>query len=940
MREPAIHALKESFHILSTHSSKTVAELLDDDQLCSFFEPDSDWTAEKIALYLHLQTLFSDKKAKNKSSTALPKLLTRPLLTVSSLQGVDVHCNMQTILRDTSTVVHPRCHMVWESIWTYLCAKGQAKKKATRGIIDKNLVLRKTIPIGDDSPADIMEAIVNKVIVESLLGQSDENNITNERRVLAMSLVSQLCELELPSDLLERVILHPTIILQLFLKTLPRRHQKVHTLKPLANNILQHIVSSLCSGENHVQRRLAAIRCFLQADPSFDAVTQTQTVSSLLGVNTDEKDNMYEIWEQYVTFLQKELFEKLTCEDGVQDAIKFVDLIFNFTKRVCHIGNDDHRQHFFRRTSLILTIGAFFDLNGFVSKSNKKDVDSEGFQSVAQSIHKDLKRNTTLISVPNRVRVKMSSRFFSLLSDYITTDKRGKSKNTKISLIIAEVSQLQNAIEMLVECGATLVNKGTIIDNEETEGHGLLPFQSSLKTCSDLKELIAEGGQEKDEMTSLGLSAILGLVSSLSLQLLHPGQPNTMDEDDEDEVDEIFDEVHDIVSDLSEIASYIKKGDYKKGEEENPLLSLAVVFVNILNSSIGGSGLNPCIHLGAGPKLIRDCVQLAWGTVLTSVSSESSTSNATLDEDVMSLLLESVCSPEAFSDPTNYDTEDGDDEMGEADSSDDDEPNDDIMSAFTEANATGVEVDDMEVDEGSEQNDEDSDVELDPSSLENLLLEDRDDIGSDEETTLEHHSGADDALAQLIKLKQENRKSGKSKQEKIELSNRQRCFSLLESVITSNRRNPLPNQLVLMVILPLLRTRTILQKSLISLEKSISTKSGNSIGEKRALVGKITSFLADKVCKTKFNVKTNSESCEILAKQIMIELKSVDSADHCNLCSSLLVVVVKAVGGNDFELSKTLSDSIYSEAVKEWSTRRKTKLRSSIFEDLIGKCPR
>jgi hypothetical protein len=48
--------------------------------------------------------------------------------------------------------------------------------------------------------------------------------------------------------------------------------------------------------------------------------------------------------------------------------------------------------------------------------------------------------------------------------------------------------------------------------------------------------------------------------------------------------------------------------------------------------------------------------------------------------------------------------------------------------------------------------------------LEDDNLEDVDDI------LLEHHEGADAALAKLIKLKQEARKAGQEAREKIELS--------------------------------------------------------------------------------------------------------------------------------------------------------------------------
>ena len=51
---------------------------------------------------------------------------------------------------------------------------------------------------------------------------------------------------------------------------------------------------------------------------------------------------------------------------------------------------------------------------------------------------------------------------------------------------------------------------------------------------------------------------------------------------------------------------------------------------------------------------------------------------------------------------------------------------------------------------------EEDDVELDKDQLNNILMEDSDE---DPEDILEHHAGADKALAKLIKMKQEARKA-------------------------------------------------------------------------------------------------------------------------------------------------------------------------------------
>ncbi len=941
MQEPTIHALKEFFALVSTGCGlETMSKLLDDNQCSSFFAPQSSWTTSKVALYLHLQTIFLS----NNSEALLPDNLKAPLLTVSSLEKASSNCDMISILNGTAVIVHPRCHVVWESIWSYLCEKSNSTGKK------KSLVLKNKIALGGDTPADIVRVMVNNLIVKSLLGESDSNhNITHERRSLAMALVSKLCEIQLPPNFIENVILHPKIVEKLFLQTLKTRTkpgEKNHTLKPLASEILQRIVRSLDFEENNIERRLAVVRSFIHAHPSFDKVTQSQTVSSLLCLNQvqDREKNTsftsfhHDLWEQYLNFLKEELFLNRIQKEDEQGATKYVDLIFNFTKQVSHVGSDEDRLYFFRRVSLILIAGGFFNLDNLISEPSKSEKESKRIWSIVKSIQKDIEENNT--TIPHTIRVLMSSKFFSLLSDFVATDSRAKSKNTKVELIITEVSYIQDLIKTIESFGATFVNKGNIIDDEDSDIQNLFPFESSMKICCNVKEMISKEGQKKDEMKSRALSAILSLICSLSLQLLHPGQPENVNEGEE--IDEVFDEVHEMLTDLSDVAIGLCNqdcnDDSNEDKEMDPLCSFVATCLNILNSSVGGSTFNSSIHLNGGARLVRESVQAAWGSMLAALSDDSSSLDIVLNEEVLSLLLESICFEEVFSDPTICDE---DSVMEEVDSSEDDNSKSQgSLSAFTEANATGIDLENMEMDD-SESKDEEGDIELDPSSLENLLLEDRDIAGSDEETELEHHSGADGALAQLIKLKQEARKAGQNKREKNDLSNRVRCFSLLEAVFaTRKRNNSNPNQIILMTILPLLRTRTILLKSVISSENSLSPKSTNCIAEKRALMDRITSFLANKICKTTFTEKTNFDACQTLSKQIIIELKSVSNTDHCKLCSSLLVLVVKSVGGDGLEMSRSLSKLIYAEAVKEWSQKRNSKLQPLVFDDFISSCPR
>jgi hypothetical protein len=265
--------------------------------------------------------------------------------------------------------------------------------------------------------------------------------------------------------------------------------------------------------------------------------------------------------------------------------------------------------------------------------------------------------------------------------------------------------------------------------------------------------------------------------------------------------------------------------------------------------------------------------------------------------------------------------------------------NDDMQLSFVSATSAAIDSESdnddhsaneetkNETDSDDSMNEREGEIELESSKLENLLIQ-----SSVDGNMLEHHEGADAALAQLIKLKQEARKSGKDQKEKLELSNRLRCMALLEAVFLSNKRSGLlSNQAVLMSILPLLRSRT-------ELAKSLST--GNSSqNDKASLLDKITVLLESKIAKTNVDGMANIEACKIVADQVSIEMRKLQDIEHCKCCSALLVLLVKAVAKQGDE-TVAFAKSLYEPCVHEWSTKKSTKLQAVIFDDLATKCRR
>ena len=94
--------------------------------------------------------------------------------------------------------------------------------------------------------------------------------------------------------------------------------------------------------------------------------------------------------------------------------------------------------------------------------------------------------------------------------------------------------------------------------------------------------------------------------------------------------------------------------------------------------------------------------------------------------------------------------------------------------------------------------------ERDPSRPENLLLDDIDD-----EIT-EYHAGADEALAQLIKMKQEARKYVLMTNEKAYLPRRFQCAAMLEIELSAL----LEFEVILMMLLPMFWSIRYLERSI------------------------------------------------------------------------------------------------------------------------------
>jgi hypothetical protein len=173
------------------------------------------------------------------------------------------------------------------------------------------------------------------------------------------------------------------------------------------------------------------------------------------------------------------------------------------------------------------------------------------------------------------------------------------------------------------------------------------------------------------------------------------------------------------------------------------------------------------IGRGAAPRLVRETIKYAWFGGLKLASATATKEKTLLDNAVVGLLMDAIGASNSNEDIADDDAEMSDDEDDDDDESDEESDDDLVFSKASKVLNDPEDVEDHEKDISEKENDE-SDIELDPSKLHTMLEDDNlDDV---DDILLEHHEGADAALAKLIKLKQEARKAGQEAREKIEIS--------------------------------------------------------------------------------------------------------------------------------------------------------------------------
>lgn len=976
LREPAANAIIE---LLTTLDDTATVKVTNDVITPRFFlaaddkidgNDRSQWmqglNAEQISVALHLQ-----KSAHKISKFAFP--LDKVILTADTVSF------FAQALTFTSTVVYPRCHIVWNVLWLYLTEENDGHRQLCK------------VKGSYAEYMSIVKNMINQVVVDRLLGKGETSGSpSNERKSLALQIVSTLMgasnlNIALPPECISSV-LSSDIVEMVFLNVLcasggigMKRSKAAgsdsgqniqHHLKSLTSTILSDMVQHCSHVDfNDVDRRLEIVKAFISTDPRFDVRTKTQTVSTLLMMDHNTKDSdevdssKEELWGKYISLLEEEILKA----DTIHNSNMYVELMFKLAKRDLASAPANKA----RRVIRFFMTAAFFDCSNISTQSMSKPTSSskkkKGSKKASSKVDdkclvppelasairiKDILHSQKLDGISSPTRAIMSSRFYSLLTDMISTinsSSRGgnKSKNfygnaSKPESVYRSLSEVTGVASILELSGAKRYTSETSEVPSEGESPSEIARNNMLHVVKLADEALVNecggsGDAEALHAKSIFTTGCASLMISLYLQLNNAGVDM---EDDEDDAEEHHEAVHDFISDLSEIVSDFsgvienEPSNGSDDDEENPLSGMASLLVNILSSPVGGEDAGQSnISILSASKLTRETTKLAWSVVLSLISNLHSRGSLTknlVDEDVMNTLIEAVCGSNAVKDDA------GDDESMEG--SDEEEDPDEV---FAKASSMDIDLEEQQSasqqqnDTESEDSDEE-DTELDPSRLENMLLEDSD---AEMEDVLEHHAGADKALAQLIKMKQDTRKASQSEQERIDLCNRLRCASLLESLFSPSvfKSGLLPLEAVLGSMVPILRSYKSIAKSI---EKtSSSTIASKSLHEKQALMDRLATLILEKLSKFRCSsdeLDASSESIQKAVSDIAEEMRHSLNLAHCSICSVALITVLRCMPDAD---SNTELAAVYANAVQDWMSRKSTRIYTCVFDDLIQRLP-
>jgi hypothetical protein len=902
----------------------------------------SELSAEQLAVAIHIQSHV------HYHSQTLPAPLEEAVLSVETIP------TLALALSETSAVTQPRTHLVWDVIWTFLTETSteEASTKASSNDVRRP---RKVTPVGSESVEDVLVALIQHVVTQRLLGimlddepkqygESAAGKATHERRALALCIVRNLSGVEFVSSLtgrtvlnmtpsiMENVALNSNLVRRLFIDVIGagtatgrKGKQAEHILKPFATQVLQFIVARALSdlGNDKVdevgsnEMCLSILRGILRCDAHFDSSTKTNTISTILETKTKQFDEQF--WISYIQFLEREVL--------ANHSAHFVDSMYQAAKTLDKNTESTVAANLRKGILNFFLASAFFDCSSVEAaaeesvqtsakkKKNKKKKSSSHVE-ISQVLQLAVRLNT---KQPYNVRSVASARFFSLLSELQirASQSQGTNKDQEVLTILASPRILCSELQLVGAKPLVAWDESTATDKDDFSPRELVSL-----LCDGAKKSLDDDPSSTKARFVCGLAI---LASVLYVHLLSCGEDevSTGEDDLDADDDEDREEVLSFLSDVRDVYETFST------EGTVDISSLAEMCTNIISSPLGAGGRSR----GASPTLLREAVRILWTKTLTHASSIGGTVINTETVDTLLLGIGIDRSDE------HAQENDGGDELGDSE---------DENGVFVEA----TEVEDDEDSEDSndllskpsndrDDDDSENDVEVDPSKLQSLLeqeLEDDSSVGEE----LEHHEGADAALAKLIQLKQEARKAGQKAKERLELSRQIKCTLLLETLLSGKPDGwgcLLTTDALLDIAFALLQYHRRLEKAI----KSSSDKGSDiSLSERKAMLARITSILKNKLFKFKLSSISWSspEAAQVYAENMSVslfqEIRQSPDKEHQQLCSSAIVFLTRCIDSLDgrLEIAKH-----FTAVVDEWAHRRTGKLDASFFDHLIHQNP-
>lgn len=943
MKEPAAHAicmLLNSYYATedSADAMKVVDRLVKETvvpELLSSSNGVSEFSAEQLAVAIHIQS----------HSHCHPKGLPAPLHeAVLSTETVPF---LAAALSETSSVTQPRTHLVWDVLWTFL-TETTTTKSSSKDVRQT----RKTTPVGSESVEDVLAVLIQHVVIQRLLGITPEDDTkhsesasgkaTHERRALALCIVRNLSGVEFVSSLtgrtilqmspsiMENIALNAKLVRRLFIDVIGagtgtgrKGKQAEHMLKPFATQVLQFIVArALSNAEDDDETSsnemcMSVLRGLLRCDAHFDSSTKTSTISTILEAKTKHFDEKF--WVSYIQFLENEVL--------LNHSVNYVDLMYQAAKI---LGKNTESKVAADLSSGILHFflaAAFFDCSSVKeasvetsTKKKKKNKKSSSHVTISPIVQLALRLNTKF---PYNVRAVASARFFSLLSELQIRAAQSQAANRDLD-VLEILTATRTACSELQQNGAVPL---VAWEESETMDKGDSPPLEIVAILYErAKKSMATGSSGSKERFECGL-AILASVMYVHLLSCGEDEASMGDEDVDADDDEDREEVLSFLSDIREVFETFSS------EGTVDISSVAELCTNIISSPLGSASKSR----GASPTLLREAVRILWTRTLSHAPSVGGVSIST--EAVDTLLLgigidrSDEHAQEGEDDEQSGESEDENGVFVDATEIDDDEDSQD--SDETGNSPTASKGQTIKEDDDSE-----NDVEVDPSKLQSLLEQELDDDSVGEE--LEHHEGADAALAKLIQLKQEARKAGQKAKERLELSRQIKCTLLLEILLSGKPDGwgcLLTTDSLLDISFALLQYRRRLEKAI----KSSSGKGSDvSLSEKKAMLDRVTSILKGKLFKFKLTNTSWSapEAAQVYAENMSAslfqEIRQGGDKEQQQLCSSAIIFLTRCMDSLDgrLEIAKH-----FTEVIDEWAHRRTGKLDASFLDHLVHQNP-